>query len=408
MSAIQVNYERCAGLDVHKRTVVACVLTPEGEQVRTFGTMTKDLLALGDWLSERQVTHVAMESTGVYWHPIWNVLEGTLELVLANARHIKAVPGRKTDVKDCAWIAELLRHGLLQPSFVPLRPERQLRELTRYRATLVQQRTAEVNRLQKTLESANIKLAAVASDIMGVSAQAMLAELLAGNTDVATIANLARGRLRDKLPQLEQALVGRFDEHHRFMVAAYLAHIEYLDTAITAAEARIDERLLPCEQAVAQLDTIPGISRVAAQALLAELGTDMSRFPSVWHLASWAKVCPGNHESAGKRTSGSAGKGPRWLRRVLIECARAASLTKNTYLAAQYRRIAARRGKNRAALAVAHTILGIIYYILQRGTTYQELGGNYFDERDREAAIRSALARLARLGVKVTREPTAA
>lgn len=402
MGAVHLVYPRCAGLDVHKRGVTACVITPEGEEVRSFGTMTKDLRALSDWLAEHGVTHVGMESSGSYWKPVWNLLEGRFEVLLANAQHIKAVPGRKTDVRDCEWIADLLRHGLLPRSFVPDRPQRELRELTRYRVTLVQTRSAEVNRLQKVLEGANIKLASVASDIMGVSAQAMLRELLAGNTNVVALAALAKGKLREKRPALEQALAGSFQGHQRFMVAHLLAHIDSLDHLMAEVDAEIDERLRPGEEAVSLLDSIPGVNRVAAQAILAEIGTDMSRFPTHGHCASWAKLCPGNYQSAGKRKSGRTGRGNRWLRRILVQVARAAAHTKNTYFATQYHRVAARRGKNRAAIAVAHSILITIYYMLLRGSSYHDLGGDYFDERDREDAIRRLTRRAERLGYQVT------
>jgi len=365
--------------------------------------MTKDLLALSDWLRQQGVTHVAMESTGVYWQPVWNILEDSFELLLVNAQHIKAVPGRKTDVNDCEWIADLLRHGLLRPSFVPDRPQRELRELTRYRVSLVQERTAEVNRLQKSLEGANIKLASVATDIMGVSAQAMLRELLEGNTDTAAIAELARGRLRKKLSELEKALTGRMRPHHRFITARQLAHIDALDELIAEVDAEIQERMRPFDGEVQLLDTIPGINRVAAEGILAETGTNMERFPTHSHFSSWAKVSPGNNESAGKRKSSHTGEGNRWLRRFLVQVARAAARKKDSYLSAQYRRIKARRGPNRAAIAVAHSILIIIYYLLQRRCTYSELGGNYFDEREREATAKRLTRRLERLGYRVTK-----
>lgn len=402
MGAVHIVHPRCAGLDVHKRGVTACAITPEGEEVRSVGTMTKDLLALSDWLAQHHVTHVAMESSGSYWKPVWNLLEGRFELLLANAQHIKAVPGRKTDVRDCEWIADLLRHGLLTASFVPDRPQRELRELTRYRVSLVQIRSAEVNRLQKVLEGGNIKLAGVASDIMGVSAQAMLRELLAGNTDAAAIADLAKGQLRKKRAALEQALAGSFQGHQRFMVAQLLAHIDALDNLIAEADAEIDERLRPFEAAVILLDSLPGVNRVAAQAILAEIGTDMTRFRTHRHFASWAKLCPGNYQSAGKRKSGRTGQGNRWLRRIMVQAAHAAAHTKDTYFAGQYHRFAARRGKKRAAVAVAHSMLVTIYYILLRGTTYHDLGGDYFDERDRQEVVRRLSRRAEQLGYQVT------
>lgn len=401
MGAVHIVCPRCAGLDIAKREVTACIITPEGQHSRSFRTMTQDLLALRDWLAQHGVTHVAMESTGSYWKPVWNLLEGHFQLLLANAQHIKVVPGRKTDVGDAEWIADLLRHGLLKASFVPDRPQRELRELTRYRVSLVQTRSAEVNRLQKVLEGANIKLAGVASDIMGVSAQAMLRELLAGNRDVTAIAALAKGRLREKRAALEQALTGSFQGHQRFLVTQLLVHIDSLDHHISEVDAEVEERLRPVEAAVDLLDTIPGVNRVAAQAILAEIGTDMGRFPSHRVFASWAKLCPGNYRSAGKRKSGRIGRGNRWLRRIMVQVARAGVHSKNSYLTAQYHRLAARRGKNRAAIAVAHSVLITIYYMLLRGTTYHDLGGNYFDERDQEHTLRRLSRRADKLGFQL-------
>jgi transposase len=407
---MEVVYARCCGLDLHKRTVVACRVVPgpagqPEKEVRTFGTMTAELLALGDWLQAAGVTHVAMESTGVYWKPIYNLLEEQFTLVLANAQHIKAVPGRKTDVKDSEWIADLLRHGLLQPSYVPDRPQRELRELTRYRTTLVRERSAELNRLEKTLEGANIKLAGVASSLGGRSARAMLEALVAGASDPGALAQLARGRLREKLPQLEQALRGHFQAHQRFLVAQQLAHLDYLDDAITRVSAEIAERLRPFDDVLTRLQTIPGVGRRGAEILLAELGTDLSRFRTAGQLAAWAGMAPGNYESAGKRRSGKTRKGSPYLRTLLVEAGQAAGRTKDTYLAAQYHRLAARRGKKRAALAVGHTILVIVYHLLTRGTCYEELGGRYFDERDRQAVERRLVRRLEALGHKVTLAP---
>lgn len=410
---MEIVYERCCGVDVHKKSVVACLIAPgptgaPSKQVRTFGTMTADLLALSDWLTSAAVTHVAMESTGVYWKPVWNLLEGSFELVLANARHIKAVPGRKTDVRDCEWIADLLRHGLLSGSFVPDRAQRELRELTRYRTSLVRERTAEANRLQKTLEGANIKLAAVATDILGVSGRAMLAALVDGATDTAAMADLAKGRLREKIPQLEQALAGRFGSHQRFMVAQQLAHLDFLDAAIARVSTEVAERVREDEPAIAHLDTIPGVGRYVAEALVAEIGTDMTRFPSAAHLASWAGMCPGNNESAGKRRSGKTRKGSPWLRSLLIQAAHAAARKRDTYLSALYRRLAARRGKSRAAVAVGHAILVIAYHLLQRDADYKDLGPFYFEERDRDAEQRRLVHRLERLGYTVSLEPSVA
>ena len=409
---MEVLYERCCGLDVHKRTVAACLIVPgpEGKPVktiRTFGTMTGDLLQLADWLSAAGCTHVAMESTGVYWKPVWNLLEDQFALLLVNARHVKAVPGRKTDVKDCEWLADLLRHGLLRPSFVPDRPQRELRELTRYRSSLVRERSAEVNRLQKTLEGANIKLGDVATDIMGLSSRQMLAALAGGETNAVAMAQLAQGRLRDKLPDLERALAGRVGPHQRFLLAQQLAHIDFLDASIAEVSAEIAERLHPFETELERLETIPGVGRRTAEVLLAEIGTDMRRFPTPAHLASWAGMCPGNDESAGKRRSGKTRKGNPWLRSTLIEAARAAGRSKRTYLAAQYHRLAARRGTKRAAVAVGHTILLIAYHLLSEGEVYRDLGDRYFDERDRQAVERRLVARLEGLGYTVSLNPAA-
>jgi transposase len=409
---MDVLYPRCCGLDVHKKTVVACcILSTKGrkpvKETRTFRTMTTDLLALADWLQEKGCSHVAMESTGVYWRPVYNLLEGQCELLVVNAQHIKAVPGRKTDVKDAAWLAELLRHGLLRGSFIPSKPQRQLRELTRYRSTLVQERARTLNRLQAVLEDANLKLASVVTDINGVSARAMLEAILAGQRDVEILADLARGRLRAKRDQLKEALEGRVTAHHSFLLTEHLSTLEYLDEAIARVSREIDQRLTADHEAIVLLDTIPGVGQRAAEILIAEIGTDMSRFPSAKHLASWAGMCPGNHESGGKRLSGKTRKGNRWLRQVLVEIAHVASKTKNTYLAAQYKRIAARRGKKRALIAVGHTILTIVYMMLTRKQPYQDLGAAYFDQREQERVERRLVHRLERLGYEVSLQPRA-
>lgn len=344
---MQVLYERCCGLDVHKKVIVACLMTPgpEGEpqkHLRTFGTMTKDLLELADWLVEAGCTHVAMESTGVYWKPVYNLLEGLMEVLVVNAHHLKAVPGRKTDVKDAQWIAELLQHGLVRGSFIPPRPQRELRELTRYRKALVRERASEVNRLQKVLEDANIKLASVASDITGVSARAMLQALVGGSQDPEGLAQLARGRLREKRGELVQALEGRVTAHHRFLLAEQLAHLDYLEEAIERVSKEIEGRLHPFEEELARLESIPGVGRGTAEVLLAEVGPRLERFPSTRHLASWAGLCPGNHESGGKRHTGRTRQGSPWLREALVEAARAAGRTR-TYLGALYHRLAVQR-----------------------------------------------------------------
>ena len=410
---MDVLHPCCCGLDVHKRTVVACLIStpptgPAEKMIRTFGTMTPDLLALADWLTSAGCTHVAMESTGVFWKPIYNILEGLFELLLVNAQHLKAVPGRKTDVRDAEWIADLLRHGLLQPSFVPPSPQRDLRDLTRTRTTLVEERARIVNRIQKVLEGANLKLAAVATDITGLSARAMLEALLAGQTNPQALASLARGKLRVKHDQLAQALTGHLRPHHAFLLSEHLAHLDFLDEAIVHFSQEIADRMRIETEAIVLLDTIPGVSQRTAEILLAEIGSDMSRFPSAHHLASWAGICPGNNESAGKRRSGRTRKGSRWLRQVLIEAAHSAARTKDTYLSAQYHRLAARRGTKKALVALGHTILVIVYHVLTRREPYHELGGNYFDERQRQAVEHRLIRRLELLGYSVTLQPTVA
>ena len=411
---MEVQYPRCCGLDVHQKVVVACRITPSAagvpkKEVRSFGTMTEGLLALAEWLTAAQVSHVAMESTGSYWKPIWNLLEGNFELLLVNAHHIKTVPGRKSDVRDCEWIADLLRHGLLKASFVPNRPQRELRELTRYRTSLIHERSAEVNRLQKTLEGANSKLAAVASDVLGKSGRQMLQALVDGSSDVEAMADLAIGQLRAKIPQLQRALTGRCGPHQRFLLAQQLAHIDYLDQTIAAVSEEVAERLRPFEDLIARLDAIPGVGRMTAEVVLAEVGTDVKPFPTAGHLVSWAGMCPGQHESAGKQRSGKTRKGNKALASALVEAAHAAGHTKDTYLSAQYHRLLARRGRKRAAVAVGHTILVIIYHLLSRpGTLFEDLGAHFFTARDKEAAIRRHVRALEAAGYHVELNPKAA
>ncbi len=404
---MKVVYERCAGLDVHKKTVVACVIVPNEQggwhrETRTFGTGMAELLALSDWLQGLGCTHVAMESTGEYWKPVFNILEGNFEVLLVNAQHIKAVPGRKTDVKDAEWIAELLQHGLLRASFIPPAPQRELRDLTRYRATFIRERATLANRVQKVLEDANIKLSSVASNVLGVSGRAMLEALVAGQSDPETLANLAKGRLREKRELLVKALEGRVKPHHRFVLTELLWQIDSLDETLAHFDERIEQACAPFEEAVGLLDTIPGVARQAAETIVAEMGTDMNRFPSAAHLASWAGVAPGNHESAGKRYSGKTRKGNRPLRTLLTQVAHAAARTKGTYLAAQYRRLAARRGKKRAILAVAHSVLVIAYHLIQRKESYCEAGADYFDKHRPEAITKRLIRRLENLGYQVT------
>jgi transposase len=427
---MDVVYRCCCGLDVHKKMLVACLLwiDEDGQrrkEIRVFTTMTHELLALVDWLAAADCTQVAMESTGVYWKPIFALLEGQCEVLLANAQHLKAVPGHKTDIKDAEWIADLLQHGLLRPSFIPPLAQRQLRELTRYRSTLVAERARLVNRLHKLLEDTNLKLTAVVTDVTGVSARAMLTALLAGETNPATVADLARGKLRKKQAQLTQALEGHLQAHHRFLLTIHLAHLDSLDEYIAACDGEIisalrleadsaaqagtavsDPGVSPPSylEAVQLLDTIPGVNQRLAEIILAEIGPDMRRFPSARHLASWVGICPGNHQSAGKQLSGKTRQGDRWLRQALIEAAHGAMRTKQTYLSAQGHRLGQRRGQRRAVVAVGHSILIIAYHLLSRKQPYQDLGSNYFDERDRTLVARQSIRRLEQLGYKVTVE----
>jgi transposase len=403
-------YRCCAGLDVHKKTVVACVRRTDAtgqtrQEIRTFGTMTCHLLALSDWLGEQGVEQVAMESTGVYWKPVFNILEGRFAVMLVNAQHIKQVPGRKTDVKDCAWIAQLLQHGLLHASFVPPPPIRELRDLTRQRAQLVAEKATAANRLQKVLEDANLKLASVATDVLGVSGRDMLEAIIAGEDDAEQLADKARKRLRKKIPELQTALQGRVTAHHRFQLRLLLDHVAHLEALIGRLGGRIEEVMAPFAEAAERLTTIPGVEQRAAEVIVAEMGTNMDQFPTAEHLASWAGMCPGNNESAGKRKSGKTTKGSRWLRQVLTQAAWAASHTKDTYLAAQYRRLAARRGKKRALVALGHTLLVIVYHVLKHGTTYQELGGDFLERLEPERLTRQLVQRLEKLGHQVTLQP---
>ena len=405
---------RCAGLDVAKDEVVACVRVPDGhggrvQELRTFQTFTSGLEALADWLAAERVTQVVLEATGQYWKPVWDVLEEAgFELMLVNARHVKILPGRKTDVADAAWLAELLEHGLLRGSFVPPAPIRELRDLTRYRKRLIQAHAAEGQRVQKTLEDAGIKLDSVAADVLGVSGRAMLAALVGGERDPEVLAGLARGRLRSKLPQLGQALRGRFGDHHALLLRLALAHLEHLEGAIAALDRRVDEVIAPFARARDRLDTITGVGKRAAETIIAEIGVDMSAFPTAAHLASWAGRCPGNNLTGGKRRSGKPTKGNRWLGEVLIECAWAAARSRDTYLSAQYWRLARRIGKKKAAVAVGHSILVIAWHLLADDCDYQDLGGDYFIRRDTDRARQRAVAQLQALGYRVVLEPVAA
>jgi len=407
---MEVLYACCCGLDVHKKSITACVLWAEGKgktrkEKRRFGTFTRELLQLADWLRACGVTHVAMESTGVYWKPVWNILEGQFEVLLVNAQHIKAVPGRKSDQKDCEWIADLLQHGLLHGSFVPPKEMRELRDLTRYRVSLAQEENRIANRVQKVLEDANLKLASVASDPLGVSGRAILTAILAGEEDTERLAEMSKGILRKKIPDLRLALEGRVTEHHRFLLQELLDHQEFLEKKMAEVEAEIGKRMRPFEAEVERLDTIPGVDRVTAWSLVAEVGVRMEQFPSAGHLASWAGLCPGSFESAGKRLSGRTRKGSASLRRCLCQVGSVVSHLRDNYLSAQYRRLAARRGGKRAVLAVAHTVLVMAYHILKRKQNYQELGADYFDRLNADAIRRSLVRRLERLGHRVTLEP---
>jgi len=404
---MRIVYQNVAGLDVHKKFIVVALLVLDEagqwrQEKRSFETMTVDLLALLDWLLAQGVTHVAMESTGDYWKPVFNILENNVEVILVNAQHLSRVPGRKTDQSDAEWLAELLQYGLLKASFIPPVGQRELRELTRARSTFVRERATLVNRLQKALESANIKLASVASDVMGVSGRAILAALIEGQSSPTTMAELAKGRLREKRAQLGKALEGRVKPHHRFVLSELLCQIDNLDESITRFNEQIETYCHPFEEETALLDTIPGVARQTAEVMVAEIGTDMSRFPSAHHLAAWAGVAPGNHESGGKHYSGKTRHGNKALCAALNQAAHGAAHTKDTYLAAQYHRLVVRRGKKKAIVAVMHSILVIAYHLIQRKEAYRDLGGNYFDQRRPELTAKRLLQRLTKLGYQVS------
>ncbi len=409
---LRVVYERCAGLDVHKKTVVACVLVTKQdgqvfEEVRTFGTTPDDILALAQWLKSHEVSSVAMESTGVYWVPIYNLLEGDFELVVVNAQHMKGVPGRKTDVSDAQWIGQLHRHGLLRGSFVPPKPQRQLRELVRHRTNVVERRSQSVNELQKVLETGNIKLGSVVSEITGVSALEMVAGLIEGQHAPAALAELARGKLREKKVPLAAALTGRLQKHHRFILSQLLADISFCEEQILELDQEIQIQMKDYAEVIGRLDEIPGVNRRIAEVIVAELGTDTSRFGDAAHAVSWAGMCPGNNQSGNKRRTARVRDGNKSLKRVLVEAAHAAGRKKDSYFSAQYHRLAARRGKKRAKVAVGRSILETAFHMLQRGTAYKDLGPDYFDRRDPAKLARRLALRITRLGYKVSYEPLA-
>jgi transposase len=405
--------ERCAMLDVHRDTVTACVRLPgkgggRDQELRTFGTTTSRLLALRDWLAEQRVTVVGMESTGIYWKPVFYLLEDDFECWLINAAHMHNVPGRKTDAADAEWGAELIEHGLVRPSFVPPKPIRELRDLTRYRKAVIEERGRELQRLHKVLEDAGIKLASVASKTLTVSGREMLEALVAGQRDPAVLADLARGRMRAKIPELREALEGRFSTHHALMVAEMLARVDHADATIEHLSGRIDEVIAPFARQLELLDSIPGVNRRVAEVIIAEIGADISRFPDAAHLASWAGMCPGNNESAGKRKSGKTRKGSKWLRKALVEAAHAAGRSKNTYLSAHFARLRGRRGPKKAAVGVGHSILVIAYHLLLRDQAYADLGDDFYvrlHARHRQAYTTRLVRQLQRLGHKVTLEP---
>ena len=402
---MQILFERCAGLDVHKRSVVACVLTPEGKELKSFQTLSADLHKLADWLQSHGVVDLAMESTGVYWQPVHNVLEERgLRPIVVNAQHIKAVPGRKTDVKDAEWIAECMQVGLLRGSYIPERSQRELRELVRHRRNLIQERSQTVNRMEKLLEGANIKLSSVISDLTGATGRALLEALASGQVEPEQLARLRRGNLRASESELKAALQGVMRNHQRFLLQSLLRQLAFLEEEISALDGEVTERTAPFEELIQRLDAIPGIGRRGAEDILAEIGFTLAAFPSARHLASWARLCPGSHESAGKRKPIGTGHANHWLRAALTQAAHAAARKKASYFQVLYHRLAARRGKKRAVLALAHAILVVIYHMITTGRTYSDLGPDHFDQRDQQRLRHRLVHRLEGLGYKVSLE----
>lgn len=404
---MQVISNYVCGMDVHKKSITACVLTPKKKVIQTFGTMTDDLLELNDWIKSFKCTHVAMESTGVYWKPIYNLLEleDNIEVFVVNAQHMKQVPGRKTDVKDSEWIADLLKHGLLKPSYIPNRDQRELRELVRYRRSLIEERAREANRIQKVLEGANIKLGSVATNILGVSGRSMIREMINGENNPEKLANLARSALKKRKTSLEQSLKGLIRHHQRLMLETQMNHIEFLESQISELDEEIKQRLNPLTEEIELLDTIPGIGRRTAEQLLAEIGHDMTRFQSAAHLASWAGMAPGQNESAGKRRNTRTRDGNKYLRSALIESATSCVRKKESYLKAKYQRLARRRGKKKAIVAIAHQLLIIIYHILTKKEQYKELGADYYDKQKIESKKQQAINSLEKLGYEIQLVP---
>ena len=406
---MDIIIDKGCGLDVHKETVVACVMgSGIKKEIRTFSAMTGDLLRMKGWLTDLGITHVAMESTGPYWKPVFNILEDSFEVILANARHIKNVPGRKTDVKDSEWICKLLRSGLLTASFVPPQAIRDLRDLTRYRQKLIQAASAEKNRIQKVLEDANVKLSSVVSDTFGVSASRMIKAIMSGNVDTDSLAELAVGRLKGKKEKLKEALQGHFRDHHGFMIQASLDHIASLEKIIADLDRQINEKLKDYHRERELLASIPGVKEQGSSSILAEIGADMNVFPSEGHLSAWAGMSPGNNESAGKKKSGKTTHGNKNLRAILTQCAWAATKMKNTYLSAKYHSLVGRRGKKRALIAVGHKILIMAYYILKTGTPYKELGHDYLSRRKEDKIVKGHIKRLKDLGYEVELKKAAA